>query len=122
MEPLKLGKATYLDDVSNDAIKTGFPVIQQALVHLFNNVLNSQVFPEPWNEGLIIPIHKKGDKLNTDNYRGIIISSCIGKLFLKVMTSRIESHMDHLHCWCDNQWQATALSSEGVARFYTMSG
>ena len=103
MEPLKLGKATYLDDVSNDAIKAGFPVIQQALVHLFNNVLNSQVFPEPWNEGLIIPIHKKGDKLNTDNYRGIIISSCIGKLFLKVMTSRIESHMDQLHCWCDNQ-------------------
>ena len=89
MESLKLGKATYLDEVSNDAIKAGFPVIQEALVHLFNNVLNSQVFPEPWNEGLIIPIHKKGDKLNTDNYSGIIISSCIGKLFLKVMTSRI---------------------------------
>ena len=103
MESLKLGKATYLDDVSNDAIKAGFPVIQEALVHLFNNVLNSQVFPEPWNEGLIIPIHKKGDKLNIDNYRGIIISSCIGKLFLKVMTSRIESHMDRLHRWCDNQ-------------------
>ena len=103
MESLKLGKASYLDDVSNDAIKAGFPVIQEALVHLFNNVLNSQVFQEPWNEGLIIPIHKKGDKLNTDNYRGIIISSCIGKLFLKVMTSRMESHIDRLHRWCGNQ-------------------
>ena len=103
MKSLKPGKATYLDDVSNDAIKAGFPVIQEALVHLFNNVLNSQIFPEPWNEGLIIPIHNKGDKLNTDNHRGIIISSCIGKLFLKVMTSRIESHMDRLHRWCDNQ-------------------
>ena len=59
MKSLKLAKATYIDDVSYDAIKAGFPVIQEALVHLFNDVLNSQVFLEPWNEGLIIPIHKK---------------------------------------------------------------
>ena len=106
MKSLKLGKATYLDDVSNDAIKAGFAVIREALVHLFNNVLNSQVFPEPWNKGLIIPIHKKGDKLNTDSchYIIIIVSSSVGKLFLKVMTSRIESHRDRLHRWCDNQY------------------
>ena len=90
-------------DVSNDAIKAGFPVIQEALVHLFNDVLYSQVFPAPWNEGLNHTHPQKGDKLNTDNYRGIIISSCIDKLFLKVMTSRIESQMDRLHRWCVNQ-------------------
>ena len=63
MKYIKLGKATYLDDVSNDAIKAGFPVIQEALVHLFKNVRNSPIFPEPWNEGLIIPIHKKAISL-----------------------------------------------------------
>ena len=43
MESLKLGKATYLDDVSNDAIKAGFPVIQEAVVHLFNNVVIKRI-------------------------------------------------------------------------------
>ena len=93
MKSVKSGKATYLDDISNDAIKLGLPILEEALLHVFNIVTSVQTFPGTWNVGLITPLHKKGDKLNADNYRGIIISSCVGKIYLKIMTSRIEKYM-----------------------------
>ena len=101
MKNTKAGKATFLDDISNDALKLGLPVLEKAILHLFNNVMHVQTFPETWNEGRFVPIHKKDDKLNV--YRGIIISSCIGKIFLKVIASRIDSYMNTLNLWCINQ-------------------
>lgn len=29
--------------------------------------------PKDWNFGIIVPIHKKGDQMSCDNYRGITI-------------------------------------------------
>ena len=33
--------------------------------------LSQGVFPRVWKEANIIPVHKKGDKKNPNNYRGI---------------------------------------------------
>ena len=43
-------------------------------------------FPKIWSDGIIVPLHKKDDKLDTNNYRGIVISSCLGKLLLRILT------------------------------------
>ncbi|XP_016362856.1 nurim-like [Sinocyclocheilus anshuiensis] len=39
-------------------------------------------FPEIWNQGLISPIHKNGDKLEPNNYRGICVNSNLGKILM----------------------------------------
>ncbi len=36
---------------------------------LFNDVLDSGIFPDSWNIGIIVPFFKKGDKLDPNNYR-----------------------------------------------------
>ena len=41
--------------------------------------------------------------MDVNNYRGIIISSCIGKLFLRIITRRIEDFMISSHKWSFNQ-------------------
>ena len=46
-------------------------------------------FPESWSEGLITPIFKNGDKFDPNNYRGICVSSNLGKLFSSTLNSRI---------------------------------
>ena len=49
----------------------------------------SGYFPESWSKGCIVPIYKKGDQNDTNNYRGITIVSCLGKLFTSVLNKRL---------------------------------
>ena len=65
--------------------------------------MNDGNFPDVWSDGVIIPLHKKEDKLDTNNYRGIIISSCLGKLFLRILTKRINHFMDQENKWSNKQ-------------------
>ena len=39
--------------------------------------------------GMIVSIHKDGPKLDTANYRGITLMSCLSKLFLSVLNNRL---------------------------------
>ena len=50
--------------------------------------------PQPWCHGLITPIFKCGTKSDPSNYRGICISSCIGKLFCSILNQRLLKHVD----------------------------
>jgi hypothetical protein len=44
-------------------------------------------FPNIWNESLLVPLYKKGNKIDPSNYTGISISSNLGKLFNRVINS-----------------------------------
>ena len=103
VQSLKSGKSVYLDGVSNEVIKFGFNNLDRSINHLYNTVLKCKVFPDLWAESLIIPLHKKGDTHDVNNYRGIMISSCVGKLFLKILTKRIDTFMIENDKWCINQ-------------------
>ena len=100
---LKSGKAVYFDEISNDALKSGYEELKEALTHLFNIIYGQGVYPDAWCDGFIVPIHKKNNIMDVNNYRGIIISSCIGKLFLRIITRRIEDFMISSHKWSFNQ-------------------
>ena len=56
---------------------------------LFNEILNSAFFPSQWTEGIIIPLHKKCSAVDTNNYRGITLISCLGKSFTSVINQRL---------------------------------
>ena len=46
-------------------------------------------FPAMWTEGYIVPIHKNGNVNNVDNYRGITVLSILGKLFTRILNTRL---------------------------------
>ena len=71
-------------------IKYGTP--QLVLQKLFNIILEKGVFPRTWYNGLITPIFKSGAKNDPGNYRGICVTSCLGKLFCSIL-NRITSHL-----------------------------
>ena len=86
---LKSNKASASDSLTNDIIKTSIPSLASHYVKLFNAVLSSGNFPTIWSEGLITPIHKSGSKSDPGNYRGICISSCLGKFFTSILNTRL---------------------------------
>ena len=59
---LKNGKAYGLDLISNEMLKTAGPLIEDLLIKLFNNCLESGVYPKTWCKGYMTPVFKIGDR------------------------------------------------------------
>ena len=79
---LKNNKSCGIDNIINEFIKYSPIDYKQLLVKLFNLILRTGIIPASWNISFISPIYKnKGSKSDPDNYRGISIISCLGKLF-----------------------------------------
>ena len=45
--------------------------------------------PEEWKESIIVPIHKKGDKTDCNNYRGISLLPTTYKILSNILLSRL---------------------------------
>lgn len=89
VKQLKRGKAAGTDALINELYVAGATVLVPKLTKLFNCVFKSGKFPKGWSEGLIVPIPKKGNPNNVDNYRGITLLSTMGKLFTRVLNNRL---------------------------------
>ena len=70
-------------------IKQTSPKFQSAILKWSNLVPSVGHFPDIWNQGLITPIFKNGDKFDPNNYRGICVSSNLGKLFCSLINARL---------------------------------
>ena len=87
---LKNNKAAGIDGILNEFIKHTIDVLIPLYIKLFNKVLDTGDLPEDWLTGLIIPIYKnKGSKDDANNYRGITLLSCLGKLFTSILNHRL---------------------------------
>ena len=91
---LKNNKASAYDMIKNEMIKSALPSISNAVVKIFNVLLKSGQIPDSWMEGIIIPIHKQGNDTDPNNYRGITLSSCLGKLFCHILNERISRFLE----------------------------
>ncbi len=87
---LKRGKATGLDGMKVEFVIDGCDALLHILQTLFNKLL-SKGFCSSLAMGVIHALFKNGDASSVDNYRGIIVSLVIAKLFAMVLKSRLSS-------------------------------
>ena len=69
IENLKSHKAPGNDQIPAELIKAGGRTFRCAVHKLIISVWNNEELPEEWKESIIVPIHKKGDKTDCNNYR-----------------------------------------------------
>ena len=91
---LKNNKSSAYDMIKNEMIKSTLPFLSKSITHAFNSILNTGKFPKTWKEGIVIPLHKNGSQFDPNNYRGITLNSCLGKLFCHVLNTRITSELE----------------------------
>ena len=86
---LKSGKATGYDCISYEMISCLLEVSPEVVKKLFNALIKFPSVIKKWQISVMSTIHKKGSKINPDNYRGISLLSCFAKYFLSFMNQRL---------------------------------
>lgn len=89
LRQLKLGKAPGCDEVSPEILKFMSVSAIRELTIIFNKAWNTKKVPEEWSRAVILPIHKKGDPKNCDNYRGISLLCVASKLYESILERRL---------------------------------
>ena len=90
VQNLKNNKAAGIDRILNEFIKCSIDIMVPLYLKLFNKILDSGEIPDYWLTGIIIPIFKnKGSRDDANNYRGITLLSCLGKLFTSILNHRL---------------------------------
>ena len=88
---LSSNKACGADNIINEYFIHAAELLVEPIKLLFNKILQTGVFPSQWATGLIVPIYKKGDADDTNNYPGITLISCFAKLFTSVINNRLKT-------------------------------
>jgi hypothetical protein len=52
--------------------------------------------PEGWKESIIVPIHKKGDKIDCSNYRGRLLLPTTYKILSNILLSRVTPYAEEI--------------------------
>ncbi|XP_075156743.1 uncharacterized protein LOC142230014 [Haematobia irritans] len=86
---LKLDFSPGTDGVPSAVLRNCASVLCIPLTNLFNYSLSSGCFPTLWKDSYIIPLYKKGNRTEIENYRGIAKLSAIPKLFERLVTDRL---------------------------------
>lgn len=60
------------------------------LLEILNKIFQTGKLPKAWKVANVIPIHKEGkDPLKSDSYRPIALTSCVCKLFERILNRRL---------------------------------
>ena len=96
------GKAKDIEGYKVEILKIGGPILNPHIHKLFNQAVK-QGFPKPWAQSLIIPIFKSGDTNNPSNYRTIMISPLLAKLYGIILEKKINRWLESEGQWAKGQ-------------------
>ena len=82
------GKAS---DIPIVVIKKTSNLISVPLARLYNDCLRDGLFPDVFKTGKVTPIYKKDNKESIENYRPVSILPIFGKIFEKIIYTRLYS-------------------------------
>jgi hypothetical protein len=80
---LKSYKSPDTDQIPAKLIKARGETLYSEIHRCICPIWNKEELPQQWKESIVIPIYKKGDKTDCNNYPGISLLSTAYKICLK---------------------------------------
>jgi hypothetical protein len=93
---LKKYKSPGSYKIPAELIQAGGKMLLSAIHKLIISISNKEQLSDQWKESIIVPIHKKGDKTDCNNYRGISLLSTSYKIVSNILPSRLSPYVDEI--------------------------
>ena len=81
-------------DIPAWALKDCLNLLAEPLCFMINAFIEDGKFPEHLKQAYVIPIFKKGDNEDPDNYRPISITSSIAKVFEQILREQMNEYLE----------------------------
>jgi hypothetical protein len=91
IEKLKIHKAAGSDNILAELIKQGGIELKRRIHKLIMKVWEEETLPTERTEGIICPIHKKGDRMICSNYTPITLLNVAYKIFTILINIRLSN-------------------------------
>jgi hypothetical protein len=86
---LKNKLSAGIDEIPDYVVKQCIKQLKKPLANIYNASLESGIFPDQLKIAKMIPVYKKGDKKDIQNYRPIALLSVFSKLLEKLVHNRL---------------------------------
>jgi hypothetical protein len=85
LKKLKNNNAPGEDGLNLDLFKYAGKLFDRLFLKFLNTVWYEGTIPESWQQAIVIPVHKKGDINNQENYRGISLLNAGYKFYASIL-------------------------------------
>ena len=92
----KIYKSPGIDQIPAELIKAGGRTICCEIHKLIISNWNKEELPDEWKELIIVPIYKKGDKTDCNNYRVISLLPTTYKILSNILLSRLTLYAEEV--------------------------
>jgi hypothetical protein len=89
-------KSPGVDQIPAELIQAGGETLRSEIHNLIKLIWNKEELPHQWKESIVVPIHKKGDKTDCSNYRGILLLSTSYKILSNILIARLMPCADEI--------------------------
>ena len=94
MKNLNARKPLGPSEVPAWALKDCLNILAEPLCDLVNTFIQEGRFPNHLKQAYVIPIYKKGDCEDANNYRPISLTAALAKLFEKVLREQMSNYLE----------------------------
>lgn len=96
-------KAVGLDEIASRFLKDGAGSIVEPISHIVNISILTEVVPTGFKEARVVPLFKKGSKLDPGNYRPVSLLNVLSKILERAVHDQMKSYLDKNNVLYENQ-------------------
>lgn len=96
-------KAIGLDEISSRFLRDGSECIVAPITHIVNLSIITETVPAAFKDGKVVPLFKKGSRLDRGNYRPVSVLNVMSKILERAVHSQLNGYLEKRGLMFENQ-------------------